>query len=50
LALFEAVWGPNVAGVSLTEFDLGRDTRDASLNLFGWLVEYVLLKAAELGV
>jgi agmatinase len=48
LALFEAVWGPNVAGVSLTEFDPGRDTRDASLNLFGWLVEYVLLKAAAL--
>lgn len=46
LALFEAVWGPNVAGMSITEFDPGRDARDQSLNLLGWLVEHVLLKAA----
>jgi agmatinase len=46
LALFEAAWAGNVAGMSVTEFDPGRDTRDASLNLLGWLVEYVLLKAA----
>lgn len=46
LALFEAAWEGNVAGVSVTEFDPGRDARDASLNLLGWLVEYVLLKAA----
>lgn len=49
LALFEAVWGPNVLGVSLTEFDPGRDARDASLNLLGWLTEFVLLRAAERG-
>lgn len=47
LALFEAVWGANVVGMSVSEFDPGRDTRDASLNLLGWLVEYVLLKAAS---
>jgi len=47
LALFEAVWGGNVVGMSISEFDPGRDARDAGLNLLGWLVEYVLLKAAE---
>jgi arginase family enzyme len=46
LALFEAVWGGNVVGVSVSEFDPGRDARDTSLNLLGWFVEYVLLKAA----
>jgi|SRR5579883_208420 len=46
LALFEAAWNGNVIGVSISEFDPGRDTRDTSLNLLGWLVEYVLLKAA----
>jgi arginase family enzyme len=46
LALFEAAWGGNVAGVSVSEFDPGRDVRDTGLNLLGWLVEYVLLKAA----
>ncbi|MBN9120201.1 MAG: arginase family protein [Planctomycetes bacterium] len=46
LALFEAVWGGNVVGMSVSEFDPGRDVRDTGLNLLGWLVEYVLLKAA----
>jgi arginase family enzyme len=46
LALFEAVWEGNVVGMSLSEYDPGRDCRDASLNLLGWLVEHVLLKAA----
>lgn len=46
LALFEAVWSGNVVGLSVSEFDPGRDTRDTGLNLLGWLVEYVLLKAA----
>jgi arginase family enzyme len=46
LALFEAAWAGNVVGVSVSEFDPGRDVRDQSLNLLGWLVEYVLLKAA----
>ena len=46
LALFEAVWDGNVVGMSVTEFDPGRDARDASLSLLGWLVEHTLLKAA----
>ena len=46
LALFEAVFEGNVVGMSATEFDPGRDARDAGLNLLGWLVEYTLLKAA----
>ncbi len=47
LTLFEAVWSGNIVGMSVSEFDPGRDTRDQSLNLLGWLVEYVLLKAAQ---
>ena len=39
--------GPNVAGVSVSEFDPGRDVRDLSLNLLGWLTERVLLKRVE---
>jgi arginase family enzyme len=46
LALLECVWTRNVIGMSVSEFDPGRDTRDRSLNLLGWLIEYVLLKAA----
>jgi arginase family enzyme len=46
LALFDAVWAGNVAGLSVSEFDPGRDMRDAGLNLLGWLIEYALLKAA----
>ena len=46
LALFEAVWGGNVVGMSVTEFDPGRDVRDTGLNLLGWLIEHTLLKAA----
>jgi arginase family enzyme len=46
LTLFEAIWGKNVVGMSVSEFDPGRDVRDTGLNLLGWLVEYVLLKAA----
>lgn len=47
LALFEAVWSDKVVGVSVSEFDPGRDVRDLSLNLLGWLLERVLLKKAE---
>jgi agmatinase len=44
LGLLNAVWSDRVAGVSLSEYDPGRDVRDASLNLLGWLLEWVLLK------
>jgi len=42
--LIAAVWSPRVAGVSISEFDPGRDVRDTSLNLLGWLIEWLLLK------
>jgi arginase family enzyme len=44
LQLLEAAWTGNVVGVSVSEFDPGRDVRETGLNLLGWLVEYVLLK------
>jgi agmatinase len=44
LKLFESLWSKKVAGVSISEFDPGRDVRDASLNLLGWLIEWVMLK------
>lgn len=47
LTLIAAVWGPKVAGVSVSEFDPGRDVRDQTLNLLGWLTERLLLKATE---
>ncbi|MBX9623113.1 MAG: arginase family protein, partial [Gemmataceae bacterium] len=47
LKLLDAVWSDKVVGFSVSEFDPGRDVRDASLNLLGWLVEYVLLKKGE---
>jgi agmatinase len=47
LGLLEAVWSDKVAGVSVSEFDPGRDVRDTSLNLLGWLLEWVLLKVYE---
>ena len=44
LALFDALWTGKVAGLSVSEFDPGRDIRDTSLNLLGWFIEYVLLR------
>jgi arginase family enzyme len=44
LALFDAAWSSKVVGVSVSEFDPGRDDRDRTLSLLGWLVERVLLK------
>jgi arginase family enzyme len=44
LKLLDAVWSGKVAGLSVSEFDPGRDVRDAGLNLLGWLLEFVLLK------
>jgi arginase family enzyme len=46
LKLFEAAWAGNVCGLSVSEFDPGRDVRDAGLNLLGWVVEHTLLKAS----
>lgn len=47
LKLLDAVWSPRVIGLSVSEFDPGRDVRDTSLNLLGWLLEYVLLLRHE---
>ncbi|HVK19587.1 MAG TPA: arginase family protein [Fimbriiglobus sp.] len=47
LALLDAAWSDKVVGVSVSEFDPGRDDRDRTLNLLGWLVERVLLKKYE---
>jgi len=47
LKLFEAIWSKNVVGMSVSEFDPGRDVRDTGLELVGWLIEYVLLKVHE---
>jgi len=44
LAVIDAVWSDKVVGVSVSEFNPGRDVRDAGLELLGWLVEYLLLK------
>jgi len=48
LRVLAAAWdAENVIGVSISEFDPGRDDRDTSLNLLGWLLEWVLLKWYE---
>jgi len=47
LRLLDAVWSPKVVGVSISEFDPGRDVRDMSLELLGWLIEFILLKRHE---
>ena len=48
LRVLDAAWdAENVIGVSISEFDPGRDVRDAGLNLLGWLLEWVLLKWYE---
>jgi arginase family enzyme len=47
LKLFQAVWSDKVLGLSISEFDPGRDVRDTSLNLLGWLIEFVLLHKHE---
>jgi arginase family enzyme len=44
LKLLDAVWSQRVIGMSVSEFDPGRDVRDTSLELLGWLIEFVLLK------
>jgi agmatinase len=50
LKLIDAVWSEKVMGFSISEFDPGRDVRDASLNLLGWLIEWLLIREAERGL
>jgi agmatinase len=47
LKLLDAAWAGKVVGMSISEFDPGRDARDAGLQLLGWLVEFVLLRVCE---
>ena len=47
LAVIAAVWSPKVVGFSISEYDPGRDVRDTTLNLLGWLMEHTLLKRHE---
>jgi hypothetical protein len=47
LQLIDAVWNDRVAGVSLSEFDPGRDRADQSLGTLVWLIERLLLKRYE---
>jgi arginase family enzyme len=47
LRLIDAAWGDNVCGVSVSEFDPGRDRGEQSLNTLVWLLEYLLLKRYE---
>jgi arginase family enzyme len=47
LKLLDAAWAGKVVGLSVSEFDPGRDVRDAGLQLLGWLVEFVLLRVHE---
>ncbi len=49
LKLLNAAWSGKVVGLSVSEFDPGRDARDAGLNLLGWLVEWALLKVHAAG-
>jgi agmatinase len=47
LQFIDAAWGDNVCGVSVSEFDPGRDHGDQSLTTLVWLLEYLLLKRYE---
>jgi arginase family enzyme len=47
LRLLDTIWSPQVAGLSLSEFDPGRDRDDRSLATLGWLLEYLLLRRHE---
>ncbi len=43
-ALMDAAWSDRLVGVSISEFDPGRDVRDTTLNLLGWVAERILLR------
>jgi arginase family enzyme len=47
LKLLDAAWTRNVVGLSISEFDPGRDVRETALQFLGWLVEFVLLRVHE---
>ncbi|MSR52850.1 MAG: hypothetical protein EXS09_06120 [Gemmataceae bacterium] len=47
LRVLSAIWSDKVAGVSISEFDPGRDRNDQSLATLIWLVEWCLLMWSE---
>jgi arginase family enzyme len=47
LRLLNAAWSERVIGISISEFDPGRDHNDGSLATLIWLLEYLLLKKYE---
>lgn len=48
LRILDEVWdSEKVIGLSISEFDPGRDMRDTGLNLLGWLLEWTLLRWYE---
>lgn len=47
MRIVNAIGPARLRGVSISEFDPGRDRSDISLNLLGWLLEWLLLKKAE---
>lgn len=47
LGLLEQIWNKNIIGLSISEFDPGRDHHDQSLSLLIWLVEWFFLKVHE---
>ncbi len=44
LQMISAIDFDKLCGVSLSEFEPGRDVKNASLDLLGWLLEWLLLK------
>jgi agmatinase len=47
LRVVNAVWSDRIAGISVSEYDPGRDRNDECLAILAWLLEYVLLKHHE---
>jgi arginase family enzyme len=47
LHFLDAAWSERVAGVMVSEFDLGRDQNDRSLATLVWLIEHLLLRRYE---
>ena len=44
LRLIDAAFEGNVVGLSVSEFDPGRDRDDLALGTLGWLIEWALLR------
>jgi arginase family enzyme len=47
LSVLSAIWSENIVGMSLSEFDPGRDRNDQSLGTLIWLMEWCLLRWAQ---